>query len=309
MNKELELFSDFDYKETNDTFLISYVLTNSCNLNCSYCIRYKKDTSKEVLTYINNFFKELDSFVKNNNIKKIHIRISGGEITLFNDEVIYFLSKLIKLKYIAKIDLFSNGINFSKKLIDYINKIKFIKEILVYITLHLEQIRDNENLFNKIIKNIESIKCEKSLMYICSLKNSKYFEKYFNILKDFEYMPNVLNIDDSKKFIEKYNIKLDNFYTLKTFNKNLQTCETLQKCESLNLIEIYDRFKFDFNNWVCCAGYNFIFYNKGTLYTCTSAIANNKPLNEKLDTYKIHKNICKFKKCICEQSVHKFKIC
>lgn len=118
-------------------------ITNSCNLNCSFCSPVKK--VKRFMT-----IQEFERILKEVNSKTDYIYLHVKGEPLLHPNLIDFL-KLAE-KYQLKVNLTTNGTLFSK-LVDKLKDCKALRKI--NFSLHCEQ--DNPNYLNDIFESVEKL--------------------------------------------------------------------------------------------------------------------------------------------------------
>jgi len=108
---------------------IHYTMTYYCNFNCSYCIEYNTPRYKiPFITIISNTMKLIEYNNKLPKVQEIHMIILGGEVSLYNMELI--LSLLYKgMPNLTQVNIISN---FSAP-IEYYNNLltKFDKKFRI----------------------------------------------------------------------------------------------------------------------------------------------------------------------------------
>ena len=141
---EIEMFEFWNSKfRYNNDFQISLVLTEECNLRCTYC--YQKEKKKKRIDFIlsDQFIK----FIKLNTTisKNIHIEFYGGE-PLLNSEILDYIASSISDYCTENKINFTFGIMTNAVYID-IKHIKKLKELgLTSIQLTLD---GSESVHNK----------------------------------------------------------------------------------------------------------------------------------------------------------------
>lgn len=141
------------YFEDRTPYFVLYT-TYDCNLSCDYCFhsKIKKNFQNSIPKYS---FEELYSFMKKNNMEDIEIRFFGGE-PLLNKEWIYkcveyFKNKKVKCKY----NVFTNGVPFDNKFLDFAVK----NNVIFYISVAGHNELQKGVLYRNIVKeNIKQLK-------------------------------------------------------------------------------------------------------------------------------------------------------
>lgn len=279
-----ECYADYDI---HDEVVIHYSITLNCNLKCKYCIRIAKEESESDIL---EFLSELDKFYELNK-RKIILRISGGE-PLISKNFSNLLLESSKKNYITEIEVFTNGTLLNDSIVKLINIVNLTKPIKLYNTIHISQLYFDK--INEIISQVNKLKCKIVKLFIVDYKTALSSEEAIKILlkSNYEYMFNTNDIEDSRKTMDLLCIPELN-YPLKV--NGVDSTE----------FDVYDFNKFNFNNFICNAGYDFVFYINKKIYRCTSFVESKKSIDCKLSNYKISKITCPHKKCICERSIYK----
>lgn len=149
--------------QTHATILTAWIqVTDSCNLNCSYC--YIKKSNKTISLGLG--LKSVDkllSLAKIHGYRKIKIKYAGGEPAIFLPLIIQMHNYAIKQARNASIDLeeiiLSNGILLNEE------KIKQIKESNIKLMISLDGIgkdhdaqrisSDGGETYNLVVRNID----------------------------------------------------------------------------------------------------------------------------------------------------------
>ncbi len=142
-------------------------ITDKCNLRCKYCYVSTLDTyktmSKEVLDRIK--FKLIEAIKKDNELKKIHLKLSGGEIfTKFDywKEYVKDLKDEIEKRGVeASFVCLSNLTILNEEIINY------LKELNIGVSVSLDGIGkyhdknrvfiNQKGTFKKVIQNLEQL--------------------------------------------------------------------------------------------------------------------------------------------------------
>jgi uncharacterized protein len=133
-NETQSLFNWFDYyiNQTDEIYLY-LIITDECNCECSYCFE-KNDIYSRLVNATTIMQSDLQviaskllSLANKENVKKIHISITGGEPLIFVENIYFFCEEIKKIflrkKVMISYDLSTNGIllnkTIAKKLKDY----------------------------------------------------------------------------------------------------------------------------------------------------------------------------------------------
>ena len=148
-------------------------ITNSCNLNCSFCSPVKKE--KRFMTE-EEFEHVLEEVSKVTKVIYLHVK---GE-PLLHPKIIDFL-KLAE-KYNLKVNLTTNGTLFPK----LIEKLKDCKALhKINFSLHCEQ--NISNYEEEIFKNVQKLSPDTVIIYrLWTLQNNKLDEKSTKIVEKLE---------------------------------------------------------------------------------------------------------------------------
>lgn len=169
-------------------------ITNSCNLNCSFCSPVKKNKRFMTTSEFEHILKEVKS-----KTDYIYLHVKGEPF--LHPNLIEFL-KLAE-KYNIKVNLTTNGTLFSK----HVDKIKDCKALRkINFSLHCEQ--DNSNYLSDIFQNVEKLSKETIVIYrIWTLKEGKLDEKSTKIVENIkEYYK--LSQETVEKINKEKNIKI-----------------------------------------------------------------------------------------------------
>lgn len=138
-------------------------ITNSCNLNCSFCSKVekpKRTMTKEEFTHI---ISEIKPYTDN-----IYLHVKGEP--LLHPNLIDFLQ--IAEKYNIKVNLTTNGVLFPKR-VEELSQCKSLQKI--NFSLHSEN--NIPNYLENIFKSVEKLK-DKTIIYrLWTLKNGEFDEK------------------------------------------------------------------------------------------------------------------------------------
>ena len=138
-------------------------ITNSCNLNCSFCSKVekpKRTMTKEEFTHI---LSEIKSYTDN-----IYLHVKGEP--LLHPNLIEFLQ--IAENCNIKVNLTTNGVLFPKR-VDELSQCNSLQKI--NFSLHSEN--DIPNYLDNIFNSVEKLK-DKTIIYrLWTLKNGEFDEK------------------------------------------------------------------------------------------------------------------------------------
>lgn len=279
--------------ENTETVTIQYVLTNKCNLECTYCPKkFLYDESN--FENIDKFIEDLDIFY-NNNKKDIEIYLTGGEVLTDTKALEYILKKISRIDYIVNTIIFSNGVALTSKIIKRLNLLHSLfrkNPFRFYLTIHPSSVSlQKVSYLNNIIKY------SKFFISKIIILNNDYLDTYLNNLKLYDgylIQPNMIDTIELEKL--RLNQNLPKSVNQKLFRYNN---------EPIDIIDLFYQTKFNFKGWECSAGKTYFIYNKEKLYTCSSAYHKKQEIGEKLSEYKIKSYICEHDCCVCEQSLHK----
>lgn len=223
--KEDDLFfekikSNFDRK-LNKTFILYLVLTKDCNYSCSYCPfrnkgvanneTYSLMSKKVLISGINLWRKHILENLKNkdNYFRNYFIIFYGGEPLLnfktIKDGLLY-IDKLKKKKGLPKnlkLLLPTNGFLINDEMIKFFKKYNFM------VTIGLDGINTNQNIYRKDGENLSSF--EKSINIIKKLIKNK-----INASVSITITPSNINkIYEFPKFFKKIGVRKIGFNFLK----------------------------------------------------------------------------------------------
>lgn len=192
----LNFLSYFNTKENKDLFKkkesllnkhlsIWLHITNYCSLNCKFCINNSSTNIKSSnhlnLNDFNNLFSELNS------IENLKITISGGEPSSRSD-VLDILSACKKIKGLKRLVFITNGIGTSaNKFIKISRLVDLIQFSIDGTTQDFHDKIRGKGTFNKIIKNINSLKKLKLNNYSISFTPIKHNISEMHKMVDFAF--------------------------------------------------------------------------------------------------------------------------
>lgn len=273
--------------ESLDVTTIQYVMTNKCNLACTYCPK-KFLYEESNFSNIDKFLEDLIVFRKNNN-QQISMYLSGGEVLTDWPALEYMLKKLSKIKLVNLI-IFSNGILLTPTIIRRLNILKAIVDFKLYITIHPSSTGLTKVKYINQISVFAKFYIQKLI-----IMNKDYLPEFLDnkeTFKDYSVLPNMIDTEELIK-LKEANIKGEDYYILDGKN--------------IDVIDLYLETNFNFKGWVCSAGKNYFIYNKEKLYRCSSDYHIKKEIGVKLDEYILKETICEHTRCVCEQSLPKWR--
>lgn len=199
----------------DDTFKISWKMTNWCNYRCHYCYMSKSvsetitNTSTEQLLKIAG---ELDNIIeKQANSRNITLHLIGGEVGYFDLIKILDCIKSKQLSQVIIATNFSSSIKYWYKLLQYCNNRNCWLNIIA--SLHIEQCNIEDFIKKvKIMGKHARIKC------VINDNNVKQYKEIFSNLKGIVIQPTLERNSDNenssitketKEYIDYLNSKLD----------------------------------------------------------------------------------------------------
>ena len=199
----------------DDTFKISWKMTNWCNYRCSYCYMSKSVSETITNTPIEQLLKiacELDNIIeKQANGRNITLHLIGGEVGYFDLIKILDCIKSKQLSQVIIATNFSSSIKYWYKLLQYCNNRNCWLNIIA--SLHIEQCNIEDFIKKvKIMGKHARIKC------VINDNNVKQYKEIFSNLKGIIIQPtlerNSVNENSSiaketKEYIDYLNSKLD----------------------------------------------------------------------------------------------------
>ena len=146
-------------------------ITNSCNLNCSFCSPVKKRTRFISKAEFKHILKEVAP-----KTDCIYLHVKGEP--LLHPNLIEFLN--LASKYHLKVNITTNGTLFPA-LVDKLSNNQALHKI--NFSLHCEQ--NNPNYLLNIFKNVEKLSSDKIVIYrLWTLKDNKLDEKSTSIVEN-----------------------------------------------------------------------------------------------------------------------------
>jgi len=256
---------------------ITLRITESCNLNCSYCMYWHEGghyKTSDILTTMINLYKYLLEI----KVKKVLIYFHGGEATTHPD-IILILKKIRSLFNNSYMELY---IEFNTNLI---LKEDLLKEILLYIdglnvSFHYNEIIKHKK--NEIFyKNIEYLNKNNIILhnldimldYVKLNHLSDFYNKIEELMNSLQYRHSEM-IYGFWHYGEENNTKSlnqhINFHN--THNSNDQVLEIDNISYTTNQM-----FKegIDFSGWRCSSGSAFLYINgDGNVFSCGAHMTN-----------------------------------
>lgn len=169
-------------------------ITNSCNLNCSFCSPVKKEKRFMTEEEFEHILKEVS---KVTNVIYLHVK---GE-PLLHPKIIKFLN--LAEKYNLNVNLTTNGTLFPK-LVDKLKDCKVLHKI--NFSLHCEQ--NIPNYEEEIFKNVEKLSPETVIIYrLWTLKDNKLDKKSTKTVEKIKMYYN-LSTETVEKLKTENNVKI-----------------------------------------------------------------------------------------------------
>lgn len=210
---------------------IYLMITNNCNLHCSYCCENSGVPEEELSD--EEIYNLLDECVK----KKIeYIHISGGEPTLrnnFYDIIDYILDNNIK------VIVYTNLVNVENKFFEYFKNDNF--QIQTSLDSNIEAVHDKfrgKGSFRKTITNLNKIKelgyLDKVILTnVITKSNYLYFEEFLNYFIENGYS----DITFKFNFLMKDGRSDDDFFNKNRISTNiyLELLKTKLKYSNKNI--------------------------------------------------------------------------
>lgn len=222
---------------------VTFKITNICNVDCHFCYNAEKNTQEERK-------KEIDieqwKLVVDSTPKTTAISFTGGEAFLYPK--IYELLDYIKLKK-RKASVVSNGLAFNEKQIE-----KIVDSKLYYLMvsihgredIHNEILKGNQNHYQKLIKNLQTLK------KIKKEKNSNYpiiGVKVVITNENIEDIPHILDLAENKIGASHVYFNLlsnEKFELFDDVNESFENKESIFQYEKENIPKIHSIIDFIF---------------------------------------------------------------
>ena len=191
-------------------------ITNTCNLNCSFCSKVEKPKRIMTKEEFSHILSEIKPFTDN-----IYLHVKGEP--LLHPNLIDFLN--IAEKNDIKINITTNGILFPKK-VDELIKCNSLQKI--NFSLHSEN--NVPNYLENIFKSVEKLKNQTVIYRLWTLQDGKFDEKSTKTVeKIIEYYK--LSPETVEKIYKENNVKItstiyvdkDNEFEWPDDNKNETT--------------------------------------------------------------------------------------
>ena len=173
-------------------------ITNSCNLNCSFCSKSKRKIKQMTLDEFEYILKQITSYTK-----YIYLHVKGEP--LIHTNIVEFLQ--LAEKYQIKVNLTTNGTLFPL-LVDKIKDISSLHKI--NFSLHSEN--NYSNYLENIFENVNKLSPKTTVIYrLWTLKDNKLDNKSTQIVD---------------KIIKYYNLSTETVEKLKNA-KNIKISSTI----------------------------------------------------------------------------------
>lgn len=136
---------------------IELIMTNACNLNCTYCFAHGGSYHKKIRKISKEVLNEIINLINNNDVQEIVF--FGGEPTLAEEEIDYFCRLLNMNNLTPQLKMVTNLYEVSEKLIKLIKKNNIILTVSIDGPEEINNInriaRDNGNVFESVSNNIK----------------------------------------------------------------------------------------------------------------------------------------------------------
>lgn len=238
---------------------IDFLLTENCNVNCSYCF----DKNKNNPTYLTPdkyifIFNELKSFIDSQKeLQIIYITLFGGEITIKPEYLDLFLKELYKfincLEINNQIIITTNGILYSKSIEDFMIKTKTVKHNKTFLAVSIGLSENDHNItrfknyeivknnITKYYKNTNQRIIKKSVLSPYIFDRYEEFKIGFDDLKQYTIL-NWFFIDDGKNIdISKFKLFCKKFF--KFYIETLKSSDFISFGSDRFILEIKRLFK------------------------------------------------------------------
>lgn len=199
-----------EYKNNNEKKFnsIYYAITKKCNMSCDFCsmrsnpnIDTNNDLSIEEIQL--NIIPKLIEFSPKRLI------ITGGE-PLIRSDFRYIVDLLYKNLNNTKLILQTNGLLLNKEII------QSIKGKIVAIDISIENIFDNQNLYNQMINvfnNLKENNIDICFSYVINNKNKKYIKYAIDLVEKYDtnlslklVSPVGYALDNNSDYLDNYNL-------------------------------------------------------------------------------------------------------
>lgn len=143
-----------NYELDSEPSRVVLILTNKCNLSCSFCFQERKLLPGQMST--EDWFKVIDGLKKNS-----HITLTGGEPFVYKD----FKEIFLKACSQNKVNIISNGVLINSKLIDLLLSEKNFKVLSISI--------DTIGNLNRKVRPDSYANMKKHLNYFVEKRNNQ----------------------------------------------------------------------------------------------------------------------------------------
>lgn len=205
--------------------MANILLTNKCNLDCSYCFARESISNIQDEISIENFNKAID-FIKKDGTDEIGL--IGGE-PLLHSKFTEIIKILKNDNAINKVMIYTNGIELNKYF-DILNTEKF------YFLINCNSAENLGDKYNKLKDNIKLFNnSNKAVLGINIYSGDKDNDYIFDLLKDFQNKILRLSVSFSNREKNETDDVLKKFREIKPIVFNL-----LEKCIKNNIVPYYD---------------------------------------------------------------------
>ena len=168
-------------------------ITNSCNLNCSFCSKVEKNKRTMTKEEFIHILSQIKPYTDN-----VYLHVKGEP--LLHPNLIDFLQ--IAEDYNIKVNLTTNGVLFPKR-VDELSQCNSLKKI--NFSLHSEN--DIPDYLENIFKSVEKLKDKIVIYRLWTLNNGKFDEKSTKTVeKIIEYYK--LSTEKVEKIYNENNVKI-----------------------------------------------------------------------------------------------------
>ncbi len=211
-------------KTNNTDILFELIITQQCNLRCSYCpVEFKnKAMTKQVLNDIISFITH-----SRQDIRKFFINFFGGEPLLEFKKIKYLIEKTKHLK--IEYSISTNGLLITNEVFKYLNENK------VTTTLSIDHYSNKKlEYLSPIFKNKDLSNIVANLVISPDYINrySKLFHKSFDLgIRNFTFLPIYISpLDWNNKSLKELEFLTNKLYSLYLKYKNTSKEFKLHKC-------------------------------------------------------------------------------
>lgn len=285
MSKDIICSGAFPPKE--ETLIVTWSLLTKCNYNCPYCMTKGTEVSSDEA--IENTIEFLFS-LKNRNLE---ITLFGGEPTI--DKRLYSIAK--RLRTFAKVIIFTNlsaSVNTYKDLLNI--------GCSLNVSYHGRIVRNNQAFLDKMQSLFDE---RKDCFNYVNVLLDEGIEEVLDFCKKNEINHRLSPIiGESKKSDWLQCIKYNNTLAVKRYDTTIIT-NSLEERKLIDTECMFLNFN-KFKNYICYAGYSYIFIDhKGLIYRCVNDYDNNKVISSVRDEFIQRQSICEYDTCNCEFFVPK----